>query len=73
MITYTIIGILIAFLAGYIAGKHQGFAAGYRDAEATLPLKIRQQSLEQGKCVICDDFWIRTTKSENFSREMDTL
>ncbi len=73
MITYAIIGILIAFLVGYITGKRQGLAAGYRDAEATLPLKIRQQSLEQGKCIICEDFLIRTTKSENFSREMDTL
>lgn len=67
------LGICVSFLLGYILGKRNGWQEGYREAEAIVPLDIRQQSLEKGKCIICDENWIKTASFENSSRDLDTL
>jgi len=73
MIIYVIFGMLAAFLLGYILGKYHGWEKGYQEAAATLPLELRQQSLEEGKCVICAECWTKTSNRENFSRDLNTL
>lgn len=73
MIFYIIIGSLFAFLLGYCMGKQQGWKSGYREAEVLMPLKLRQDSLEAGKCVICDENWVKASQCEIFSRDVDTL
>ncbi|MBP2635917.1 MAG: hypothetical protein H6Q72_1824 [Firmicutes bacterium] len=73
MVTYLTIVILVAFLAGYVLGKHCGWHKGYNKAQAVVPLEMRQQSLEQGRCVICEGLWTETRKCENYRRELDTL
>ncbi len=64
---------LLAFLVGYSIGKRQGREAGYREAESVMPLKLRQQSLEAGKCIICDEFWAKTSNYEISCRDLNTL
>lgn len=73
MIFYIIIGSLFTFLLGYCMGKRQGWKSGYREAEVLMPLKLRQASLEAGKCVICDENWTKASQCEIFSRDGDTL
>lgn len=73
MILYIIVGIVTAFLLGYIVGKHYGWEKGYIEAEAIVPLELRQQSLEKGKCLICAGSWGKERNYENFSRDLDTL
>ena len=73
MITYVIFGILVAFLLGYIVGKQHGWEKGYQEAAAVVPLEIRQQSFEEGKCIICASCWAEARNYENFSRDLDTL
>lgn len=60
MIIYITVSMLLAFLVGYIWGKRRGRAAGYLEAEAAVPLTLRQQSLEQGQCVLCQEYWLKT-------------
>ncbi len=73
MIIYVIIGSLFVFLVGYVIGKRHGWKCGYNEAEAIAPLEIRRQSLENGKCIICEELWVRTRNCEISSRELDTL
>lgn len=73
MMLYITIGMLLAFLLGYIWGKHRGWLAGCSETEAAIPLKLRQQSLEQGKCVICDECWMKLVGDNNNSRDLGTL
>jgi hypothetical protein len=63
----------MVFLLGYIIGKHQGWKKGYKQAEVVIPLEMRQQSLENGRCIICAELWANTRKCEIYSRELDTL
>jgi hypothetical protein len=50
-------GIIIVstLLLGYLWGKHDGQAEGYEKGIADLPLLLRQQSLEQGYCMLCNN------------------
>ncbi|WP_021170371.1 hypothetical protein SOV_24950 [Sporomusa ovata DSM 2662] len=73
MIIYVIFGMLAAFLLGYILGKHHGWEKGYQEAAATLPLELRRQSLEEGKCIICAECQAKTSNHENFSTDLNTL
>lgn len=73
MVTYLAIVIVVAFLAGYVSGKRYGWQKGYNKAQAVVPLEMRQQSLEQGRCIICEGLWTETRKCENYRRELDTL
>lgn len=68
-----VIFILVAFLLGYIAGKQHGRKKGYKEAAAVVPLELRLQSLEKGKCIICASSWEKSRIYENFSRDLDTL
>ena len=73
MIVYVTVGMLMAFLLGYIIGKRYGWEQGYNKAQAVVPLEIRQQSFEKGKCVICEELWNDARKCEIYRRELDTL
>lgn len=42
-------------LLGYLWGKHDGRAEGYQQGSAELPLLLREQSLEQGYCMLCNE------------------
>lgn len=44
---------LLIFLGGYLIGKQHGRILGRCEAETSLPLDIRQKSLEAGYCTIC--------------------
>lgn len=72
MILYVVIISLVTFLVGYSIGKRQGREIGYHEAESVMPLKLRQQSFEAGKCVICNEFWTKTSNYEIFSRDLNT-
>lgn len=73
MILYVIVSLLVSFLLGYILGKHQGWVAGCSEMEADMPLKIRQKSLEQGKCIICDEYWTQMSNNEKNNKDLETL
>lgn len=72
MMITAILVILVSFFVGYIAGKRHGWASGYHEAESVVPLEIRRQSLEKGKCVICDE-WIKAANYEIVSEDLDTF
>lgn len=46
---------LAAFIVGYLLGKHYGYVAGYQQGTAEVPLKLREESLERGICVLCNE------------------
>ncbi|WP_425060970.1 hypothetical protein SCACP_17360 [Sporomusa carbonis] len=72
-ILFIVISVLLVFLLGYVIGKRQGWAAGCQETEAVMPLKIRQQSLEEGKCIICSEHWTKMFNYEKISRDLDIL
>jgi hypothetical protein len=49
----TILFLLAAFLFGYFLGKRLGREAGLEEGKAVTPLILRQRSLEQGYCALC--------------------
>jgi len=51
----TVISMIILLLIGYCWGKKVGHREGYQEGLAHLPLSLRQQSLEQGYCVLCKE------------------
>lgn len=73
MIFYIIIAILFGFLLGYCMGKRQGRETGYREAQAMVPLQLRQRSLETGNCALCETNWTKAAKCEIFSKDLNTL
>jgi len=48
-----VVVVLIFFLLGYIFGKRIGREEGLEIGRTSLALTLRQQSYEQGYCVIC--------------------
>ncbi|MBP2649495.1 MAG: hypothetical protein H6Q74_320 [Firmicutes bacterium] len=46
---------LIAFLFGYSVGRRFGRTQGIEEGQASQSLFFRQQSYEQGYCVICHE------------------
>ncbi|MDU4959693.1 MAG: hypothetical protein E6X17_03385 [Sporomusaceae bacterium] len=50
---FEVLLLLIAFIAGYFWGQYRGRKHGFETAQALLPLLWRQQSYEQGKCILC--------------------
>lgn len=50
-----VIIIVSTLLLGYLWGKHDGRVEGYTRGTVDLPLLFREQSLEQGYCVLCDE------------------
>jgi len=51
----TIIISVSTLLLGYLWGKHDGWVEGYNRGTVDLPLLLREQSLEQGYCVLCNE------------------
>lgn len=45
--------LLIIFGVGYYAGERNGWKHGFAEAEAMLPLRLRQESYELGQCILC--------------------
>ncbi len=54
MLTHCLI-LLIGLLLGYIWGKHRGLYCGRKAGQAEMRLLLRQQSLEQGYCLLCNE------------------
>jgi len=51
----TIIISVSTLLLGYLWGKQNGRVEGYKCGTVDLPLLLREQSLEQGYCVLCNE------------------
>lgn len=43
----------IVFAAGYGLGSRTGRKNGFAEAEAIIPLRLRQESYEYGYCIFC--------------------
>ncbi|MEG6586060.1 hypothetical protein [Dendrosporobacter sp. 1207_IL3150] len=52
MILYLLM-LLVGLLIGYVYGKNKGFIIGKEQGKSEMPLTLRQQSLEEGYCVLC--------------------
>ena len=50
-----VILIVSTLLLGYLWGKHDGLVEGYKRGTVDLPLLLREQSLERGYCVLCNE------------------
>lgn len=70
---YVIISVLLSFLLGYILGKHLGWVAGCSEMEAEMPLRLRQKSLEEGKCIICDEILEKLSYNKKNHKDLETL
>ncbi|MEN6567950.1 MAG: hypothetical protein ABFC57_16830 [Veillonellales bacterium] len=53
----TSIIIVAALLIGYILGKHYGYQQGNREGQVSMGLLLRQKSLEQGQCALCQQLF----------------
>lgn len=45
--------LLAVFFIGYLVGRRDGWQNGFAQAEAVAPLRLRQQSMEHGQCILC--------------------
>jgi len=54
MMLLIVILMLSTLLLGYIWGKHNGRIEGAQQATVTIPLLLREQSLEEGYCLLCN-------------------
>lgn len=50
-----IIAFLLTFFVGYVLGRRLGRKEGYAEAAAVAPVIMRQQSLENGICILCQN------------------
>lgn len=50
-----VILIISTLLFGYLWGKYDGRAEGYKRGTVDISLLLREQSLEQGYCVLCNE------------------
>ena len=50
-----IIILVSTLLLGYLWGKHDGQVNGYNRGTVDIPLLLREQSLEQGYCILCNE------------------
>ncbi|MBP2627675.1 MAG: hypothetical protein H6Q68_2386 [Firmicutes bacterium] len=50
-----VILIVSTLLLGYLWGKHDGRVEGYKRGTVDLPLFMREQSLELGYCILCNE------------------
>lgn len=55
MLLILIIIMMSTLLVGYLWGKHDGRVEGYKRGTVELPLLLREQSLEQGYCALCNE------------------
>lgn len=49
------ISIVSTLLLGYRWGKHDGRKEGYEQGVTDVPVLLREQSLEQGYCLLCNN------------------
>lgn len=49
-----LIAVVIGLFVGYIWGKHKGMLYGNQQGLVSVPLLLRQQSLEKGYCILCN-------------------
>lgn len=66
MIVDTLVFLLVCFLFGYCLGKRLGYECGLQEGKSIAPLLLRQQSYQEGYCVLCRESG-RYTKSEGDS------
>lgn len=52
---WTGIIMVIALLSGYIWGKRDGMLFVNQQSLVSVPLLLRQQSLEKGYCILCHE------------------
>lgn len=51
--------VFVLLLTGFISyqfGKHMGRRIGEQMTRATIPIELRNISMEQGRCPICDHY-----------------
>ncbi len=48
--------LLVVFLIGYVVGRRVGIKEGKKEGFTLSPFELKRQSLERGRCVICDMF-----------------
>lgn len=53
MIIEIVAGFTVVFLIGFILGKRAGRKQGYREGLTSAPLQLRERSLDQGRCALC--------------------
>lgn len=53
-VTWMILAILMVLLVGYAAGRRQGIRRGRYMGNAESRIRLRQESLREGVCKICD-------------------
>ncbi|AGB40933.1 hypothetical protein Halha_0972 [Halobacteroides halobius DSM 5150] len=56
-----ILSILVSLIFGYFLGRFLGYKRGFKEGFFAAPLIYRQQSLQQGNCLLCNN------KMDNFS------
>ena len=49
---------LCGLLIGYIWGRRIGTGEGFNQGLVTAPMQIREESLLEGKCIICNEVLI---------------
>ena len=49
-----IIILLIGVLVGYIFGIKTGRKSGFKEAREKIPLKLYENSIKKGRCILCE-------------------
>ncbi len=64
---------MVVFLLGYGVGRRIGLKEGRKEGLTLSPLELRRQSLERGRCVICDMFKEESVEKLNKENNYDKI
>ncbi len=56
-----LIAVVAAFFLGYYLGRREGRQLGITQGQTVAPLLLRQQSYEQGHCLLCQEKLVAET------------
>jgi len=55
MVLYALLALLVVGLAGFAVGRRLGYRDGMKYGRSLNKLELREHSLRQGYCLVCDD------------------
>jgi hypothetical protein len=71
MMILSIFIFIAGLFIGYVYGKHVGLTLGQEKGKSEMPLLLRQQSLEQGYCTLCNELIPCINQNQNSNNRQE--